>query len=83
MTLDLTPAFLVFLAVFIGVAMWRMVRRRNLRNSGALPDVPDAPTTAVPIEAPGMTAPYSSLDPFAPPKEHSTRTRVDGEPESP
>lgn len=86
MPLDLTPAFLIVILiaflVFLGVAMWRMVRRRTPRSSGPLPDVPDAPPTAMPVEAPGMTAPYSSLDPFAPPKDFSTRTRVDGEPES-
>ena len=35
-------------------------------------EVPDASPTAVPIEAPGMTLPYSSVDPFAPPKRFET-----------
>jgi len=81
MTLDLTPALLVAILVFLGVSMWRMVRGRTHRSSGPLPDVHDASPKAVPIEAPGMTLPYSSLDPFAPPKDFSTRTRGDGQPE--
>jgi hypothetical protein len=82
MTLDLTAAYAVFLVVVLAVAAGRLVRRRTSRRSGPLPDVPDASPTAVPIEAPGMTLPYSSLDPFAPPKRLADRTTVDGEPES-
>lgn len=78
MTLDLTAPLVVFLAV----AVWRLVRRRTPRRSGPLPDVPDASPTAVPIEAPGLTLPYSSVDPFAPPKRLANRSRVDGVPES-
>jgi hypothetical protein len=69
MTLDL--AFGVVLAVVV----WILVRRRRIhRGSGPLPDVPDASPTATPIEAPGMTLPYSSLDPSAPPKRLGNRT---------
>jgi hypothetical protein len=78
MTLDLTAPLVVFLAV----AVWRLARRRQPRRSGPLPDVPDASPTAVPIEAPGLTLPYSSLDPFAPPKRLANRTGVDGVPEA-
>lgn len=81
MPLDLTAAYGVFLLVLLAGAVRKVLRRRP-RSSGPLPDVPGASPTAVPMEAPGMTAPYSSLDPFAPPKDFSTRTRVDGEPES-
>ena len=73
LTLELTAALVVFLAV----AVWRFVRRRARRRSGPLPDVPDASPTAVPIEAPGLTLPYSSVDPFAPPKRLANRTRVE------
>ena len=78
MTLDLTAA----LGVFLAVAVWVLVRRRTPRRRGPLPDVPDALPTAVPIEAPGLTLPYSSLDPTAPTKRLGNRTRVDGVPES-
>lgn len=61
--MEVTAALVVFLAL----AIWRWVRRTP-RGSGPLPDVPDASPSSVPIEAPGLTAPYSSLDPFAPPK---------------
>lgn len=74
MSLDLTAALVVFLAVVV----LRLLRRRTPRRSGPLDDVPDASPTAEPIEAPGLTLPYSSLDPSAPPKRLSTRTRVDG-----
>ena len=62
--LELTAALVVFLVV----AVWRLVRHRTPRPTGPLPDVPDAPPAAVAIEAPGLTLPYSSLDPTAPPK---------------
>lgn len=79
MALDLTPVLLaVILAVVIAVPVWQLVRRRAPRGSGPLPDVPDASPTAVPIEAPGPTLPYSSLDPFAPPKRLANRTEADG-----
>ncbi len=80
MTLDVTAAF--GLSVFLAVAVWLLVRRQNLRWSGPLPDVPDASPTAVPIEAPGLDLPYSSLDPTAPTKRLANRARVDGVPES-
>jgi len=80
MTLDVTAAF--GFGVFLAVAVWLLVRRRNLRWSGPLPDVPDASPTAVPIEAPGMDLPYSSLDPTAPTKRVANRAGVDGVPES-
>ena len=80
MTLDVTAAF--GFGVFLAVAVWLLVRRRNLRWSGPLPDVPDASPTAVPIEAPGLDLPYSSLDPTAPTKRLANRAGVDGVPES-
>ncbi len=81
MTFDPTAAIAVFLIIFIA-GIVRQVLRRTPRRRGPLPDVPDASPTAVPIEAPGMTLPYSSLDPFSPPKRHADGTRVDGVPES-
>ena len=51
------------------LAVWVLVRRRSLRWDGRIQDVPDAPPRATPAEAPGMTLPYSSLDPSAPPKQ--------------
>jgi hypothetical protein len=73
MTLELTAALVVFLAV----AVWLLVRRRTPRRRGPLPDVPDAPPTAVPIGAPGLHVPYSSLDPTAPAKRLANGTRID------
>ena len=65
----------------LALAVWVLVRRRSLRWTGRIPDVPDAEPTAAPIEAPGLTLPYSSLDPSAPPKVLNTRTRADGQPD--
>lgn len=73
--------FTVGFAVVYAVGLWRLVRRRTPHPGGPLPDVPDAPPTSVPIAAPGMTLPYSSLDPYAPPKRLANGTRVDGMPE--
>jgi len=59
------------------VAVWQLVRRRT-------PAVADRYLMslmhwpAVPIEAPGLNVPYSSLDPTAPTKRLANRTRVDG-----
>ena len=79
MSLDLRAGLLAFLAV----ALWRFMRRRTPHEGGPLPDVPDAGPTAVSIGAPpGLTLPYSSLDPTAPPKRHPDGTRVDGVPDS-
>ena len=75
MPLDLTAAYAVFLVVFLA-GIVRQVLRRTPRGSGPLPDVPDASPTALPIEAPGLTLPYSSLDPFAPPKRLANGTRT-------
>ena len=77
MSLELTAALVVFLAV----AVWGLVRRRPRRGE-PLPDVPDASPAGVPIDAAGLTPPYSSLDPFAPPKQLANQRGVDGAPES-
>ena len=63
------------------VPLWWVVRHRP-RGGGPLPDVPEAPPTAPRSEAPGLEMPYSSLDPYAPPKRHADGTRVDGYPDS-
>jgi len=67
MPLDLTPA----VGVFLALTVWLLVRRhrRAFRASGPLPAVPDASATSVPIEAPGLTPPDSSLDPTAPTRQ--------------
>jgi hypothetical protein len=62
--MEWAAAFVALLAL----AVWNFVRRQYRGHGGTLADVPDAPPTAEPIEAPGLTLPYSSLDPFAPPK---------------
>ena len=83
--MSLDAALVAFLAlglvIFLAGGVWRLVRRRTRHRSGPLPDVPDASPTAVPIAAPGMNLPYSSLDPTAPPKRLANGTRVDGMPE--
>ncbi len=56
------PALLV-------LAAWGMARRRRPRAGGPFIDVPDAPPGAPPVDAPGVAAPYSSFDPWAPPKQ--------------
>ena len=73
MTLELTAALLALVAV----AVWRLVRRRPRRDGGPFPDVPDASPTATPVEAPGFTLPYSSLDPSAPPKRLASGAPTD------
>lgn len=74
-------AVMVASGAVLAVAVWVLVRRRSLRWTGRIPDVPDAVPTAEPIEAPGLTLPYSSLDWTAPPKRLGTRTTVDREPD--
>ena len=66
----------------LALAVWVPVRHWSQRRSGPLPDVPDAPRTAEPLEAPGLTPPYRGLDPFAPPKQLAHRTGADGASES-
>jgi hypothetical protein len=84
---SMTPytAFVNMLVGAIGLAfaarVWRFLRDRRGMESGPFPDVPDAPSMATPMAAPGITGPYSSLDPYAPPKRLANGTRVDGLPE--
>ena len=60
-------AVMVVSTVIIALGIWVLVRQRSLRFSGRVQDVPDAPRTATPIdEPPGLTLPYSSLDPSGP-----------------
>jgi hypothetical protein len=73
MTLELTAA----LVAFVAVAVWRLVRRRPRHGDGPLPEVPDAAPAATPVEAPGFTVPYSSLDPSAPAKRLGNGGRTD------
>lgn len=77
--MEIGIAFVVLLAA----AVWRFFRRHLPSFRGPLTDVPDASPAAVPSEAPGLTLPYSSVDPFAPPKPGMTRTEIDGTPEPP
>lgn len=62
--------------IILALTMWVPLRRWSARRGGPFPDVPDAPSAAEPLEAPGMTLPYSSLDPFAPPKEPVGSSRM-------
>ena len=66
----------------LALAVWVLVRRRSLRWTGRIPDVPDAEPTAEAIEAPGLTLPYSSVDWTAPPKLLEKRTGTDHTSES-
>lgn len=66
MLVELIPV--LALPVLLVLSAWGMARRRRPRTDGPFTDVPDAPPGAAPVEAPGMTYPYSSLDPWAPPK---------------
>ena len=78
MLLELIPV--LALPVLLVLAAWGMVRRRRPRSGGPFTDVPDAPAGATPTEAPGMTYPYSSLDPYAPPKQPVDWSAKDHEP---
>jgi hypothetical protein len=76
----MTPYELTVLAAsgaILALAVWVLLRRRSPRHGGPFPDVPDASPTAMPLAAPGMTPPYSSLDPFAPPKQPADWSRTD------
>jgi hypothetical protein len=64
--LELIPV--LALPVLLVLAGWGMVRRRRPRTGSPFIDVPDAPRGAGPDDAPGIAAPYSSLDPWAAPK---------------
>jgi len=78
MRMELIPLaiFVTALAAALAAALWRFARRAPA-ESGPFPDVPDAPPTATPTEAPGMTLPYSSVDPYAPPKQVIDRRNAD------
>ena len=67
MLLELIP--LLALPILLLLAAWGLVRRRRPRPGGPFTDVTDAPPGAERLDAPGAAAPYSSLDPWAPPKE--------------
>lgn len=64
---------LVGSGAFLVLAVWLLVRRRSLSWGGRVEDVPDAPPTAMPTDAPGLTLPYSSIDWTAPPKQAGSR----------
>ena len=75
MLLELLPV--LALPVLVVLAAWGISRRRRPRSGEPFTDVPDAPTGATATEAPGMTYSYSSLDPWAPPKEPVDWSRKD------
>lgn len=75
--MELSAALVAFRLAIIAAAVRSFLRRQAPTGGGPLPDVPDASPSSVPIEAPGMTLPYSSLDPFAPPKSGATRSAAD------
>ena len=64
--------------IILALAVWVPLRRWSAHRGGPFVDVPDAPPAAEPLEAPGMTLPYSSLDPFAPPKQPTDLRGTDG-----
>ena len=64
--------------LILALAVWVPLRRWSPLRGKLFPDVPDASPPAVPLEAPGMTPPYSSLDPFAPPKQPTDWRGTDG-----
>jgi hypothetical protein len=67
--LELAPLLVGAVVIVLTAAGWVLrVRRRPTRPAGPFPDVPDAPAIAGPVPAPGLSGPYSSLDPSAPPK---------------
>ena len=57
------------LPVLLILAAWGLARRRRPRTGGPFIDVPDAPPGSERDDAPGVAGPYSSLDPWAPPKD--------------
>ena len=67
MLLELLPV--LALPILLLLAAWGMARRRRARTRGPFIDVPDAPPGVERVDAPGVAGPYSSLDPWAPPKE--------------
>ncbi len=79
MLLDLAPVLV--LPALVALAVWGFVRRRTPRSPARFPDVPDASASASPIDAPGVTGPHSSLDPFAPPKQPVSWSQPDGDTE--
>ena len=72
---------IVITVLILVVPAWWLVRHRP-RGRGPLPDVPEAPPTSPRSDAPGLDMPYSSLDPFSPPKRRADGTRVDGYPDA-
>lgn len=69
---------LIASGAILALVVWVPLRRWQSRRGTPFPDVPDAPPASEPLEAPGMTLPYSSLDPFAPPKPSSQSGRGTG-----
>jgi hypothetical protein len=70
-------AVMVASGAVLVLAVWVLVRRHSLRWNGRVPDVPDAGPKAAPIEAPGLTLPYSSVDWTAPPKQLRNGPKAD------
>jgi hypothetical protein len=75
MLLELLPV--LALPALLLLAAWGMARRRRPRTGAPFVDVPDAPPGSEPDDAPGVAGPYSSLDPWAPPKEPVDWSRKD------
>ena len=79
MALELIPVLV--LPVLLVLAAWGLARRRRPRTGRPFSDLPDAAPGAQPLDAPGVAAPYSSLDPWAPPKRPVDWSRTDRTPE--
>lgn len=68
---------LTAIGIILALAVWVPLRRWSARGGGSFADVPDAPRDAERVDAPGAAAPYSSFDPWAPPKEPVDWSRKD------
>ena len=67
--------------ILLVLAVWVLLRRWSAHRGGAFVDVPDAAPGSEKVDAPGVAGPYSSLDPWAPPKQPVDWSRTDRTPD--
>jgi hypothetical protein len=67
--------------IILALAVWVLLRRWSALRGGPFVDVPDAPSGSEEVDAPGVAGPYSSLDPWAPPKQPVDWSRTDRAPD--